>query len=171
MTDAYRKRWLVVGFVWVAAILVAGWNLQGIADVTAARERWEVFSACRTFLEGREQDIADANRRVEQLSLFVESPAFGLLAVEEELRRLGDRYELHEIRFDSKSGVQGRDALPLAVTLRGPLSRVTQWVSALQSTLPFLSITDVHMQAAEEVLPSFTLHLNVRYKIAPPQTK
>jgi len=168
MTAAYRKRWLAVGLVWVAATVLAWWNFQSIADVAAAREAWQSYSSSQAYVESRALAMASANEQVEQLSLPVESAAFGLLTLQEELTRLGTRHGLSSIKFDSKADLATRDMVPLAVSFDGTLSAATQWVAALQGQLPYLAVDEMRVEGAGDEVPSFTLHLTLRIRTVNP---
>jgi len=168
MTGTYRNRWLATAFLWAVVVALSWWNLQTIAVVSDARVAWQVFSSSQAFIEGRSEEVASVNQRVEQLYLPVESPAFGLLAFKEELSRMASEFGLSELRIDSTAGPAARETLPLSVSFNGPLSGATQMLSTLRRTHPHLVLNEMRMAGADEGLPSFTLQLDLRYRIVTP---
>lgn len=165
MTDAYRKRWIAVGVVWGAAVLLAFWNLQTMERIAADRQAWQTAAANQGFIDGRRQDMEDIADQVARLTRPAASPAFGRLAVQEELGQLAARHELIEFKVSGEAGPTAGETVPMTISFKGTLAAADRWLTAVRTDFPYLVIRSMDAKGtALEPSASFTVQLNCRFR-------
>lgn len=165
MTDAYRKRWIAVGVLWGAAVLLALWNLQTMERIGEDRQLWQVTAANQDFIDGRRQDMEGIADQVARLARPAVSPAMGRLAVQEELAQLAANCELTEFKASGESAPMGGETVPMTVSFKGTLVAADRWLAAVQSDFPYLVVRSMDAKGSVlEPAASFTVQLNCRFR-------
>lgn len=165
MTDAYRKRWIAVGVIWGAAVLLALWNLQTMERIAADRQSWQMATANQGFIDGRKQDMEEVAEQVARLARPAASPAFGRLAVQEELGQLAARYELIEFKVSGEAGPTAGETVPMTVSFKGSLAAADRWLTAVRTDYPYVVVRSMEAKGtALEPSASFTVQLNCRFR-------
>jgi len=139
MTRTFRNRWLLVAALWIAASLLALWNLESSGKAVAGAQTQAALAAGREFQNAHRDEFGRLGNQLEMLTRPVESPSFGLLYLEQDLAELSRLSGLEDFKFDGKP-VVGNAPLPVNVTFSGRLSDTARWLAAVQERMPYLVI-------------------------------
>lgn len=167
MNPNVRKKWMVVGGLWAAVMLLSVWNVQTMTGIAEGRRAWEDAEQNRAFLAAQQQRREEVAGQLARLSRPVDSLVFGRLAVKEDLERLAASFALLDFKVsEAELPVSGMN-VPITVTFRGALVTANRWLVAVQTELPFLSVRGLKAQAGNPGEgATYTVELTGRFREA-----
>lgn len=168
MTQASRNLWILLLLLWCAAAAVGTWNLHLIDSAVNVAELQAAVNANSELIEADGERIRHLARRMEALVRPIESPAFGLLYLEQDLATLARNAGLSD--FKMNGATTPSDSATVDATFTGGMSGAVQWLEAVQTQMPYLVVKGFQVRAnAESTSASFTVNLLFRYRVSSPQ--
>ena len=76
MTRDCRQRWILVAIFWIAASLLALWNLDAGRGAVAGAQTRTVLAAGRQFQAAHQEELERLEQQIGTLTRSVESPSF-----------------------------------------------------------------------------------------------
>jgi hypothetical protein len=168
MTATLRRRWLITGCVWAAAVCLTLWNLHMAQSVTAAREDGERLRRELAFQGRNAASLASVGRAHDALFLDVESVQLGAVMVQSQLRALGSDAGLERVAVTIPGAQAGGETPLLGLAFHGYLESTVRFLASLQPC-PYLSVSHLHLLVDPvDGLVAGEMGLVWRFKIRPP---
>ena len=164
MTNELKTRWVIVGFCWMAVVLLSAWNLAKIDSIDKAREKKEIYLMDEQFWKYNAANIKQILKRSGSLIQSVESSKIGLFEFERNIRNLASNFGLHSITLASESQSDRYGIIPVKISFRSTLEQAVKWFDHLESEVPYGQIIDVNIELDETTKQNiFTVSVNYRY--------
>lgn len=170
MRNRISKRWVVVGVIWIAALLVNYWNIGGMYRIREARERKVFLTMDEQFLRAHAEEISEALKKREAFFHSAEALDLGLLTVENELTSLAAGHELTKVAVKSEMDQAADGSIPVVLSCEGSLKRMVECLESLRREYAYAPVTRVRVSIEGRGAPAkCELRLNYRYRIVDPE--
>lgn len=164
MTDEFKTRWVIVGFCWMAVVLLSAWNLAKIDSIDKAREKKEIYLMDEQFWKYNAANIKQILKKSGSLIQVVESSKLGLFEFERNIRNLASNFGLHAVTLASESNSNQDGNIPIKISFRSTLEQAARWFDHLESEVPYGQIIAVNIDLDEVTKQNkFTVSVNYRY--------
>lgn len=169
MNDPLIKRWVVVGVIWGAVLLLVYGNRIAIRNIQLQRENAEAVQMDARFVEKNRDEITRVIKRRADYRQPVESTQIGCLALKNRLRTLASAHNLTVMEMESDSDPAADGGVPIRISIVGAYADALAFLVELEKTVtyaPAARILVKHEMA--ELAPRFDLQLN--YFVEPAET-
>lgn len=139
MTDNLKNRWIIVGLLWLGALLLTYWNSNKIDLIIRDRETDEILQKDRDFWKNNSENIASILKKGASAYQNVVSAKLGLFSVENQLISLAEKYDLTEVKMDSQPDQGNELGIPVDLFFKGSFEGSLHWLSAFEKNYPYLS--------------------------------
>jgi hypothetical protein len=148
MTDNLKNRWIIVGLLWLSALLLTYWNSNKIDLIIRDRETDEILQKDRDFWKHNSENIASILKKGTSVYQNVASAKLGLLSVENQLISLAEKYDLTEFKIEGS----------------------LHWLSAFEKNYPYLSTRRLKIEIAQPTKQTkILISFYYRYKLSFPE--
>ena len=170
MTDELKNRWIIVGLVWLGALLLTYWNSNKIDLIIHDRDTEEILQQDRKFWKHHSENIADILKKGASAYQNVASAKLGLLSVENQLRSLAGKYGLSSIKMESQPDQGNEFGIPVDLFFKGSFEGAMHWLSAFEKDYPYLSTRRLKITIDERARQAvILLSFYYRYKLSFPE--
>ena len=164
MTDHLKKRWIFVGFCWMATVCLTLWNLNTIESIETAAEKKEIYLMDEQFWSHNAANISHILKKSASLIQEVESSKLGLFEFENSLRNLALNSGLKAIKLVSQPQSEQDGLLPVKISFRGTFLDAMNWFDYLRTELPCALLRDVDIELDEATRQNkFSVSMYYRY--------
>ena len=172
MMDRMNKRWIVVGVIWAAALVINYLNISEMYQIREAREEKVFLTMDEQFLRAHSEEISKSLKKREAFFHSAEALNLGLLTVENELGALAARYELTGVEVRSELNQADGGSVPMVFSCEGSLKKMVECLETLRSDYAYAPITKVRVAIEHRGAPArCEVWLNYRYRIVNPETR
>jgi hypothetical protein len=134
-----NQRWLIVGALWLAALVITGLNFSKIDAVARSRESAERLRKELLFQHSNRAKLHKVNRLHQTHYKPVASVELGFESVRSSLHALAALLDLNNVKIESRMAQATSEQLPLLIRLQGASNNALGFVIAL-TTYPYLSV-------------------------------
>jgi hypothetical protein len=171
MMDRMNKRWIVVGVIWVAALVINYWNISEMYRIREAREKKVFLTMDEQFLRAHSEEISESLKKRETFFHSAEALNLGLLTIENELGALAAQYDLAEVDVRSLLDQDTGSSIPVVLSCEGSLKKLVECLEALHRDHAYVPVTRVAVEIEGRGAPAkCEVRLNYRYRIVRPET-
>lgn len=167
MTDTLKKRWIIVGVIWLGALFFTYWNSNKIDLILEAEKNDEILLRDRQFWEHNNENIANILEKGELSFQHIESVKLGLLSVENKLVSLAINNGLTEVNMEALPDQSSEHGVPIDFSFKGSFSGMMLWLHALELDFPYLQIRSLKIlidRLKKQV--DFSISIFYRYKLS-----
>lgn len=139
MTSKLNQRWLIVGALWLAALVMTGLNFSKIDAVARSRESAERLHKELAFEHRNSVKLHNVSSL--HISHFkpVASVKLGFEAVRSSMHALAALLGLENVKIDSRVAQATSEQLPFLIRMQGGSDKAMGFVTAL-AAYPYLSV-------------------------------
>ncbi len=141
-----KKRWLWLGVVWGLALVVTGWNMTRISHIQKRRQELKILQMDHRYLEKNATDMDAVRDWRKRLTHRVESFDLGFLVVENDLKRLSERFNLSNMRIKAQKDFQDTRPVSIQVHVDGAMPALVEWLTTVEAGYPYLSVSKMEMK-------------------------
>ena len=169
MTSKLNQRWLIVGTIWLSALVMTILNFSEIDAVTQSRESAERLRKELVFQHRNSVKL----RKVDSLytSHFkpVASAKLGFESVRSSLHALAALLDLENVKIESRMAQATSEQIPFLISMQGSSDKAMGFVTAL-AAYPYLSIQHSRIVVNNsEGAAEIEIELLLNFKLAPPE--
>lgn len=170
MKDPLKKRWIIIGFIWAAALLLTYCNRAMIQRINEERARFELRHTTAAFVQKNRHEIDEIlNKRVAYRQP-VESIQIGCLALKNQLRSLAAAHNLMVLALSNDTDQTGSDTVPVNLTFVGTYADALGWLAALERDCAYAPAVRVKVQqASDQLIPQFEIRIQYQFELAESQ--
>jgi len=166
MTDTLKKRWIIVGIVWLGALFFTFWNSNKIEQILEAQKNKEILLRDRQFWKHNTENISNILEKGKSAFQHIESVKLGLLSVENKFISLAMDRGLTEARMEALPDQGSEYGTPIDFSFRGPFSGTMAWLNAFEKDFPYLQVRNLKIlidPLTRQV--NFSISIYYRYKL------
>ncbi|MGD8833541.1 MAG: hypothetical protein PVI54_04030 [Desulfobacteraceae bacterium] len=169
MTSKLNQRWLIVGAIWLAVLVMTSLNFSRIDAVARSRESAERLRKELVFQHRNSVKL----HKVKSLHLShfkpVASVKLGFESARSSLHALAALLGMENVKIESGMAQATSEQIPLLIRMRGGSDKAMGFVTAL-ATYPYLSVrhSRIVVQNAQGVA-EIDIELLLNFKIEPQQ--
>ena len=165
MTDPVNKKWILVILVWIGALILTSSNMMKLNQIKEKTEKKDFLQTDVRFLNSHAEDIRQIMQQYEALSHTVETPALGLLKVENELFMLAAKNKLTTVKVKSQPKQAGDGAAPITFLCEGHLKGMLSLLKTLRRDYLYLPVMKINIRIEDPSEPAkYQISLRYRYK-------
>ena len=146
MTEKLKKKWIIVGIVWLGALVLTFINNIQIDNIIVAREKAEILQKDQIFWKQNAENITNILSKWESAFQHVESPKLGLLSVENQLVALAGQNGLADVKISTRPEQGAEMGIPADISFKGPFSGAIAWLNSLEKDYPFLPLQQLKIK-------------------------
>lgn len=140
MKTRLGKKWLTVGVIWGAVLVMTGWNTFLVNQVQSRRLELGTLQMDLHFLQSRQTGIQEVHRQQSRLAHAVKSFGLGFLVVENDLKRLSWDFGLRQMQMEADDNTQDTRSASISIFAAGPIPAIVGWIAAVEDAHPYLVI-------------------------------
>ena len=130
MSDYLKKRWIIVGIVWMATFSLTYWNFYKIESIENAREKKEIYLMDEQFWSNNASTISQILKKRASLIQEVESSKLGVFEFQNNLRSLSLKLGLNAIKLISQPEFDQDGIVPVKISFQSNFKQAMQWMIA-----------------------------------------
>jgi hypothetical protein len=170
MTDELKNRWIIVGLIWLGALLLTYWNSNKIDLIIRDRGTEEILQQDRKFWKHHSENIANILKKGASACQNVSSAKLGLLSVENQLRSLAGKHGLSSFKMESQPDQGNEFGIPVDLFFKGSFEGTMHWLNAFEKDYPYLSTRRLKITIDERARQAvILLSFYYRYKLSFPK--
>lgn len=171
MRTALKIRWLFVGCIWLATLVLTYWNSIKIDDIASMRESNERLRKEMLFQRRNADELMQVGASHQALYMPVESLALGIVSIKSHLHSLSAAFDLAQVQVKNDITQATEEHIPLNFSARGSFDKAVAFLTVLQK-YPYLPVIRTDIKVVNEQGDiEMTVALDFRYSIGPsPQT-
>jgi hypothetical protein len=139
MTSKINQRWLIVGVLWLAALVMTGLNFSKIDAVVRSRESAERSRKEQLFQHRNRTKLHKVSGLYQTHFKPVASVELGFESVRSSLHALAALLDLKNVKIESRMAQATPEQLPLLIRMQGGIDKTLGFATAL-ATYPYLSV-------------------------------
>ncbi len=167
MTEKLKKRWIVVGAIWVGTLIFTFVNNVTIGRIISEREKDEILQKDQVFWNRNADNIKKILKKWKSAFHHVDSLKLGLLAVENHIIDLAGKHGIADVKMESQPEQGAEFGVPAEVSLKGTVAGNMAWLRDFENDCHFLPIRKLILKI-DQTKPEAELkaYFDYRYKIA-----
>lgn len=167
MTDQLRKRWMVAGVLWGAALLLAYINFLMIQNISRQREHMEAMRLDAAFVENNLHEIEKMLHHQTAYRQPVDSVQIGCLTLKNRLRNLASAHHLAVMELESDSEQALADSIPIRLSFVGAYPDALSMLTALERDYRYAPAVQLRISQERVLLtPRFDMRLSYHFELA-----
>jgi hypothetical protein len=171
MSDYLKKRWIIVGIVWMATFSLTYWNFYKIESIENAREKKEIYLMDEQFWSNNASTISQILKKRASLIQEVESSKLGVFEFQNNLRSLSLKLGLNAIKLISQPEFDQDGIVPVRISFQSNFKQAMQWIDLLKIDLPYAQIRNVKIIMDKPGKQTkFVVSIHYRYTLYPEET-
>jgi hypothetical protein len=139
MRSRLNQRWLIVGALWLAALVMTGLNFGKIDAVARSRESAERLRKELLFQDRNREKLYEVDSLHMNHFKPVASVNLGFESVRSSLHALAALLDLENVKIEGRTAQATSEQLPLLIRMQGGIDKALGFVNALV-TYPYLSV-------------------------------
>jgi hypothetical protein len=168
MQDKFKKRWVMVGVIWAAVIIVHLWNIEAIDQIRTSRDQREIYLMDNRFWQDNADQITQIMQQYANLTQSIDSFKLGLLNLENNLKARALGLGLEQVEFINQPETAQEGTMPARLFFQGSFKDALLWLDLLQKDFAYVQIRNIKIvldPAATQA--KFQVSILYRYRLAP----
>lgn len=166
MSSMTKYRWFFLFLIWSGVLYLTFANAQTISKIKSERAKREILLLDRDFWKRHSSKISRVLRQRNLLHQKIESLKLGLVAMNDTINSLGNRFGLSELKIEMDPKQSQGDRMPMHLSFTCHMEDGIKVLNTMQDDYPFLSIQKVNLLLEHKGNKSkFEAFLTYQYQI------
>jgi hypothetical protein len=145
MMDSMKNKWILIGIVWSAVVLITLYNASEIKRLKLSREEMETLRMDEQFWQQHSESISGISAEGNRLFLDVESVDLGLLTIDNRIKKLSSDRRLPPITLNRQAITASDGQAPVDISFTGSSADAFRWFQSLSKEMPFLKAVNLRI--------------------------
>jgi len=166
MSSKIQYRWILFLLIWLGGFYLSYTNIETISEIVSNREKAEILQMDMAFWKQNSSNISRVLDQRRSLNHEIESLKLGLVFLNDTINRLGDKFDLSELKVERASARSQGNSMRMSLSYKGILKNGIEAISTIQRDYPFLPFQMVKILPGQQGgLAEFDISLNYRYLV------
>ena len=160
-------RWVILGLVWVPAIILSYVNTSKIETITKIKQNREIWLRDGKFWNQNVKNIKHILKKHAALTTEVESLKLGLFDFEDEMRTVSHQIGLKKFELVNQRVLTRGGSVIVEIKFQSKFNQAVQLFDHFETNLPHIkiSIVKINLDPASQQA-SFEISVNYRFELA-----